>query len=417
MQERGREDTLKGRSRFAVLVALLAVALPPGGLCRGLFAAAVPELPPVAAENALETIRVREGFTIELVAAEPLVMDPVAISWGADGRLWVAEMADYPMGIDGEGKPGGRIRVLEDRDGDGNYDHGTVFLDGIAFPSGVLPWGGGVLVTAAPEIFFAQDTDGDGRADERRVLFTGFQEGNQQLRVNGLQRGLDNWIHCASGSHRANYGAESRVQSVATGEFIALGSRDFRFRPATGELDPLSGPSQFGRNRDDWGNWYGSMNSYPLWHYVLHDSYLRRNPYLSPPDTRRLLVLPRNPRVYPAKAPQKRFHSFEQTGRFTSACGGMIYRDELLFPRDGRMHTFACEPFHNLVQHNVLEEDGVSFRAYRDENEGETDFFASTDRWCRPVMVRTGPDWALWVVDMYRYIIEHPQFLPQEGRE
>lgn len=376
------------------------------------------DLKPMSPADSMAATHVRDGYEIQLVAAEPLVKDPVAIDWGADGRLWVAEMADYPLGMDGEGKPGGRIRFLEDTDGDGQYDRSTLFLDGIRFPNGVMPWRKGVIVTAAPEIFYAEDTDGDGRADIREVLFSGFQEGNQQLRVNGLRWGLDNWIYCASGAHHGGYGADRRIDAVKANRSVVLGSRDFRFQADSGQLDPQSGPSQFGRDRDDWGNWFGEQNSYPLWHFVLQDHYLRRNTHFAPPDARKQLVVPTNPKVYPAKSPQKRFHSFEQSGRFTSACSAMIYRDQILFPTSYEtQHAFTCEPFHNLVQHNVLDQAGVSFVSHRDDAESEIDFFASKDRWCRPVMARTGPDGALWIVDMYRYMIEHPEWLTPEGRE
>ena len=182
----------------------------------------------------------------------------------------------------------------------------------------------------------------------------------------------------------------------------------------------MSGPSQFGRNRDDWGRWFGTQNSRPLWHYVLDDRYLRRNPHYAAPDPTRQIVVPLNPKVWPVSAPEKRFHSFENAGHFTSACAGMIYRDELLFGpagAGGESHAFTCEPFHNLVQRNVIVPDGVSFAARRAPGEEQADFFASEDRWCRPVMTRTGPDGALWVVDMYRAMIEHPDWLPKEGRE
>ena len=122
-----------------------------------------------------------ERLSIELVAAEPEVVSPVAIAWDADGRMFVAEMIDYPTG-----PTAGRVRLLLDRDGDGRYETATVFADKLNFPNGVMPWKSGVLVTAAPDILFLKDNDGDGRADERRVLLTGFGEGNQQLRVNGL---------------------------------------------------------------------------------------------------------------------------------------------------------------------------------------------------------------------------------------
>ena len=138
---------------------------------------------------ALGGIEVPEGFEVQLVAVEPLVADPVDFDWGPDGRLWVVEMADYPLGIDGQGKPGGRVRCLQDTDGDGVYDRSTLFLDRLNTPTGILVWRNGVLITAAPDVIYAEDTDGDGRADRRETLFTGFGQGNQQHRVNGLRWG------------------------------------------------------------------------------------------------------------------------------------------------------------------------------------------------------------------------------------
>jgi putative membrane-bound dehydrogenase-like protein len=372
---------------------------------------------PTDADKALETIHIRDGFKVELVAAEPLVKDPVAIDWGPDGKLWVVEMADYPLGIDGKGTPGGRVRFLEDTDDDGRFDKSTLFADELSFPTGILVWGQGVLVTAAPQIVYLEDRSGDGKSDVRRVLYSGFLEGNQQLRVNGLRWGLDNWIHCASGSHHGGYGKDSQITSHLSGTKHQIGSRDFRIRPATGAIDPQSGPSQFGRNRDDWGEWFGVQNSHPLWHYVLADHHIRRNPHFAPPDPKHQLITASNPPVYPVSKLQKRYHNFNQAGRFTSACSAMIYRDDYLFDRGTEQHAFTCEPFHNLVQHNLITDEGVSFKSRRDPAEAErTDFFASDDRWCRPVMARTGPDGALWVVDMYRYMIEHPQWLPPQGK-
>ena len=375
------------------------------------------EMPPNSPAESLAAWRVRSGYRIELMASEPLVADPVAIDWGPDGRLWVAEMADYPVGIDGKGKPGGRIRFLEDTDGDDRYDTSTVFLENIRFPTGIMAWRGGVLVTAAPDIFFAEDTDRDGRADKRKTLYRGFVEDNQQLRVNGLRWGLDNWIYCASGSPSPNRSQETRISAQLTNHEIQLGARDFRIRPDQGHLDPQSGPSQFGRCRNDWGDWFGVQNVHPIWHYVLADHYTRRNPHYAPPDPKRDLYIPHNPRIFPAKTPQKRFHSFQQAGHFTSACGIAIYRGDLLFARDTVEHSFTCEPFHNVVHHAVMDPDGVSFVARRDQAETTSEFLASTDRWCRPVMARTGPDGALWVVDMYRYMIEHPEWLPEKGKK
>lgn len=371
---------------------------------------------PLAPAESLAKIHVPDGFKVQLVAAEPLLESPVAIDWDERGRMWVVEMVDYPLGLDGKGAPGGRVRVLEDSDGDGRYDKTTLFADGLKFPTGLLTWRDGVLVTAAPEILFLKDSDGDGKADVRQVLFSGFLEGNQQLRVNGLRWGLDNWVYCASGAHHGGYGSSTKIKSHLDGREYEVGSRDFRFRPDTGELEAQSGPSQFGRNPDDWGNWFGVQNSWPLWHYVLQEQYIRRNPHVPAPNPVQQVVTPKNPRVFPASQREKRFHSFNEAGHFTSACAAMIYRDELLFGAGNSRHAFTCEPFHNLVQHNVITDDGVSFASHRASEGSAYDFFASEDRWCRPVMTRAGPDGALWVVDMYRYMIEHPEWLPPEGK-
>ncbi|MDZ4402930.1 PVC-type heme-binding CxxCH protein [Prosthecobacter sp.] len=365
--------------------------------------------PPLFPEESAKKWHVRDGYRIELVAAEPVVLDPVAFDWDEQGRLWVIEMADYPLGMDGNGKAGGRVVRLEDTDADGRYDKRTVIVSDLSYPTGILTWREGVIVTAAPDIFFISP---DGT---KKVLYTGFSTGNQQLRVNGLRWGMDGWVYCAAGAHHGGYNKGTQIECKLTGEKIDLGSRDFRFKPDTGEFDPQTGPSQFGRARDDWGHWFGVQNSFPLWHYILQDHYLRRNPHVIPPDPIHQLF-PRNPPVYPASSMEKRFHSFDQAGRFTSACGIEVYRDRVLF-EDGKTHAFTCEPFANLVQHHILEEDGVTFKAVRDPAESKTDFLASEDRWCRPVMVRTGPDGALWVADVYRYMIEHPQWLPQNGKE
>jgi putative membrane-bound dehydrogenase-like protein len=389
------------------------------------------EFPPLSPEEGLKSIHVPDGFKVELVACEPDVIDPIAIDWDLAGRLWVVEMADYPSGMDGNGKPGGRVRVLEDTDGDGRYEKSTLFADGLNFPTGLLTWRDGVIVTAAPDVLFLKDTNGDGKADSTDKLLSGLSEGNQQLRANGLRWGLDGRVYCAAGGHHGGHASDTVLRShralrgyddknpgkAIYGVDTKIGSRDFSFDPDTGNVRAESGPSQFGRNRDDAGHWFGTQNSRALWHYVLPDHYLQRNPHVPAPDPTHLIVTPLNAPVYPVSPPEKRFHSFENAGHYTSACSGMIYRDELLWPRrDNELDAFTCEPFHNLVQHNILVEDGVTWKANRAPGEEKHDFFASTDRWCRPVMTRTGPDGALWVVDMYRYMIEHPQWLPENGR-
>ncbi|MEE2615588.1 MAG: PVC-type heme-binding CxxCH protein [Verrucomicrobiota bacterium] len=371
---------------------------------------------PLTPKQSMAAAHVANGFKLQLVASEPLVRDPVAFDWSADGSLWVAEMADYPLGMNNKGEKGGRIRLLRDRDRDGRYDHSTIFLDNLSFPAGVMPWRNGVLVAAAPLLIFAADTNGDDKADIRQTLFEGFYEGNQQLRINGLYWGLDNTVHCAAGAAWSGYGGLNNIKSNKKNKSIAIRSGDFRFNPDSGWIEATSGPSQYGRVRDDWGNWFGVQNSHPLWHYVLSARYLLRNSDVTYPDSRHQVRQPRNPKVYINKPPQKRFHSFEQSGRFTSACGPAIYRDIILFDNNEITHAFTCEPFHNVIQRSILRENKVTFDGER-ADDGDKDFFASADRWSRPVFTRTGPDGALWFADMYRYMIEHPEWLPKKGQD
>jgi len=366
---------------------------------------------PLSPEDALASFRLRTGLQIELVAAEPLIVDPVAFDWGPDGRLWVVEMSDYPSGIDGKGKPGGRIKVLEDRDGDGRYDRSTLFLDGIAFPTGVKVWRKGILVTAAPDIFYAEDTNGDGKADKRKTLYKGFGEGNQQHRVNGLRWGLDNWLYVGNGD------SGGKIRSIMTGAVVNVSGRDLRIRPDDGRLDACSGNTQFGISRDDWGNWFGGNNSNPMWHYVLNDSYLRRNPHVTAPNSRvHVSVQPGAAPVFPVSRTLARFNDPTGANRFSSASSPMIYRDELL-GGDLVGNSFVCEPVHNLVHREVVAPKGYTFTSRRADDEQKSEFLASTDSWFRPAMVRTGPDGALWIADMYRFVIEHPKWIPQDRQK
>ncbi len=356
-------------------------------------------------QAALESIRVAPGFAVEQVATEPLVKDPIAFEWGADGKLWVVEMGDYPLGIDGKGKPGGVVRHLEDTNGDGRYDRLTTFLEGLGFPNGVMPWRKGVLVSCAPDIFYAEDRDGDGKADHREVLYTGFVEGNQQHRLNGFELGLDGWVYGANGD------SGGKVRSRKTGKVTSISGRDFRFRPDTGDFEAESGQTQYGRHRDDWGRWFGNNNPNWGWHFVLSDQDLRRNPHYAAPDTKQ--TLEPDTRLYPISRTLARFNDPGAANHTTSANSPTPYRDELFGPKFDTS-LFVSEPVHNMVHRMVLEPDGVTFRGRRGPDESKSEFLASGDNWFRPTMLKTGPDGALWVADMYRQTIEHPEWIPDE---
>ncbi len=361
---------------------------------------------PLATAEALTTLRTKPGYHAELVAAEPLIESPVAISFGPDGKLWVAEMNDYPQGR-ANGESGGQIRCLTDNDGDGKYDRSDVFLTGIPFPTGVTVWRKGVLVCAAPDILYAEDTNGDGTADEITKLFTGFATHNYQARVNSLEYGLDGWVYGSCGL----FGGE--ITNVRTGKVIALGQRDFRFKPDTGIFEAASGATQQGRVRNDWGDWFGCNNGTLLMHYPLASHYLQRNPYLAASQSVVGIAAGPDPGRLFSISEQVLFMLSGPPNRPTAACGLGIYRDDLLGSGYSE-NAFTCEPVNNLVHRQILMPSSASFTGRRDDDEQDREFLASTDPWFRPVQVRTGADGALWVVDMYRYVIEHPIWIPPD---
>ena len=364
--------------------------------------------PPKSPQDSLASIYVRPGFKVELVAAEPLIEDATALEWDAQGRLWVLEMHDYPLGLDGHGEPGGILKILEDTKHDGHYDKSTVFLDHIPFPSGLAFWHHGVLIASSPNIIYAEDTDGDGRADVQRVMFTGFKPGNQQHRLNGFDWGFDGWLYGANGD------SGGKAKSVVTGQEVDISGRDFRFRPDSGEFETVSGESQYGRHRDDWGEWFGNNNSSWLWHFTVPENYLKRNPRLALKSVRRVLANDPDPmRVFAVSRTLPRFNQPDTVGFVTSANSATPYRDELFGP-DFETSVFISEPVYNVVHREVLTPDGATFTSHRAEGEKDREFLASTDNWFRPTMLKTGPDGALYIADMYRAVLEHPEWIPPE---
>ncbi|MEX0643253.1 MAG: neutral/alkaline non-lysosomal ceramidase N-terminal domain-containing protein [Pirellulales bacterium] len=362
---------------------------------------------PKSPAESLATIQVRDGMRIELVAAEPMVQSPVAIDFGPDGKLWVAEMKDYGC-KDGETcPPAGRVSVLEDRDSNGTFETATVFLDKIAEPMGVCVWRKGVLISAAPDLIYAEDTNGDGKADVVQKLFTGFSVENPQARLNTLSAGLDGWLQSGCmfvGKIRNQHGHE-----------FDIGNRDFRLRPDAGEIDAENGKTENARVRDDWGNWFGCENGVLCFHYPLPDRYLRRNAHIVPPALAVNVPNAAAAQLYP-RGKLVLFELSGPAGRATAACGLTFYRDELLGP-EFIGNAFTCEPVNQLVHRTVLHPKGATFVGERAADETESEFLTSTDNWFRPVQARTGPDGALWVVDMYRYVIEHTRWIPKKTQD
>ena len=352
--------------------------------------------------ESLAKIRLPPGYVAELVACEPNVESPVAISFDERGRMFVAEYRDYPQGPPKGEPPLSRIRLLEDKDGDGFFETATIFADHLNFAQGVLAINGGVIVTAAPDILFLKDTNGDKVADEKRVLFTGFKAGNPQLRVSHPRLAIDNMVYVSNGL------SGGEVHHVAAkGPVVPLARDDFRFDPKSMIGEATTGFGQFGNTFDDWGRRFTCSNRNPVMHSFLPKRVLNRNDQI-PIPVGYADVAPSggDTRVYPIARTTTTAES--HAGTHTAACGIHIYRGDLCPKLHG--DVFVCEPTGFLVARSKLVAKGAGFWAERDRpNE---DFLASTDTWFRPVSLADGPDGALYVVDMHREVIEHPQYLP-----
>jgi len=261
-----------------------------------------------------------------------------------------------------------------------------------------MPWNGGLLVTAAPDILFFKDIDGDGRADERRVMLTGFAEGNQQLRVNGLF-----WDSTTGFTARTPQRRRGALGGRPADKKVSIRRRDFRFRPDRKQFESIAGHSQFGCAHDDWGNRFPVFNNIPIRHIAMEQRYLDRQMLLAGTET-----------VVPISAPDDKGRVYylapptllipQASDYFTSACGPTVYRGDPL-GLDYPGSFFVCEPVHNLVQRRRLVPRSATFVAERTDI--GKDFLASTDPWFHGVFTATGPDGCLYVVDFYRKFVEH----------
>ena len=375
---------------------------------------------PLNPDNAMRSIKVSEGYSLQLVACEPLVQDPINVAFDSKGQLWVVEMSDYPHGetehrasVRGRTKTtGGSIKTLRDTNNDGVFDTASIFLSALPYPTGVHPWRDGVLISCAPDILFARDSNGDGKADEVQKLFTGFRLANPQHRVNGFTYGLDHSLHLASGDNLGE------LRSEKTGKTLNASGSDVQIWPEKGSIAATSGRTQYIRSRNDWGEWFGNDNSKPMYHFPIDEMYLDRNPHVTYPNNRRQVFDPPiAPRVYPITDTIGRFNDLFAANRFTSACSTIIARTPTFRVDDERDVAFICEPVHNLVHRAALDRDGISYNAVRVDTEKQSEFLASNDPWFRPVRVLVGPDDALYIVDMYRETIEHPEWIPDAWQQ
>ncbi|MBL9155023.1 MAG: c-type cytochrome [Verrucomicrobiales bacterium] len=421
--------------RFSLLVLAGSLALMIGGARAQTPAQApFPETPPTPPEVSAGRVKLLHGFRLELIAAEPLVTDPVDIAYDEDGRAYVAEMNDYPYTDKASHKPNqenptdaaiGKIRLLVDSDDDGVFDRSTVFAEGLSWPTGVACWKGGIFVTATPDLWYLKDHDGDGVADERRKVYTGFRKLNVQALINNPIWGLDNHFSI-SGS--TNGGTVTKVDDPAAPP-LTLSRHDLRLDPRTETLSLDTGHGRFGNAYDDLGHRFVCNIRNPALHIVLPKHYLDRNPLLpatdarqdicgfgdyipvhriSPPEAWRVERAQRWSVTEAAKHPSTELVG---AGAVTSSCGITIYRGDA-WPESWRGQLFVADVASNLFFRLELERDGMTFRATRPDT--EADFAASEDVWFRPVNFENAPDGCLHVLDMYREAIEHPWSIPDD---
>lgn len=354
-------------------------------------------------EESLKAIVMEPGYRVELVAAEPVVMDPVAIAFDAAGRMFVVEYGDYPIGPDDpDSPPLSRIVLLEDTDGDGRMDKRHVFAEHLNFAHSLMPYRDGLLVGAQTELLFLKDTTGDNRADVRETLYSGFVPAHPQMQIGNPRWGLDNWIYC-------NY-AVGEITGSQTGEKITVPRGEFKFNPLTGQFGPASGVGQFGNTIDRWGRRFFASNRNPVMTEHLPWEVAKRNPYYPLPTTH-YDVSPSgdNSLVFPLIEMKSNYLS--HNGTHTAACGVTAYLGPL---GDTSYHNsvFVCEPIGHLVTRTIVKNQGAKLTSQRAR--AKADFFVATDPWVRPASLATGPDGGLYLADMYRLWVEHPKFLPEE---
>ena len=351
------------------------------------------------------------SFRLSLFAAEPDVVDPVALTFDEQGRVFVVEMRDYPNGAGPSRTPGGTIRLLEDTDADGKADRSVLFAENLSFPTSIAPWKGGIVVTAPPEVIHLKDTDGDGRADHREVLLSGFHLGVTDSNVNGLRWGLDNRLHGVNGGNDGLV-RSSRLRDRPP---VSIRKLDFSFDPETGDFFTTTHTSGgFGLVFDDWGHSFSTYNINHIQQRIIPVRYLQRFPGLPPVEgVSSISDHSEMARIYPVSEPETRPNHPEQSGHF-SAAGGMGLAAVAGLPGDISGSVFVCDVVGHVVHRDVLVEDGPTFIAKRSAGEQANEFFAGRDRALRPVGMELGPEGAFYLLDMQRDVIEHPDYIPAQ---
>lgn len=359
----------------------------------------------LSAEESMKLIQLDGPYEVQLVASEPLVLDPVECTWDEKGRMFVADMRDYPLGPAKAGDPWlSRIQMLTDEDGDGRMDKAVTFADHVDHVQGLLPFDGGLIATTRSQILFLKDTDGDDVADVIKPLIRGFNPKHSQLQASAPRWGPDGCVHFNNGLE-----AKEIYPAEAPEKVVGVPGSNFKWDPRTGAITPTGGKGQYGGAFDDWGHHFYCSNRNPVMFTVMPYEAMVRNPHAGITQNYEDIALPgAATRVYPLKITHTTADAHAGTN---TACSGLgVYRGGLM--PELRNNVFVPDPTGQLVTRYRVEPNGASLKATR---VGErTEFFRSADEWCRPVNLTTGPDGAIYVCDIYRRWIDHARFFPED---
>jgi putative membrane-bound dehydrogenase-like protein len=374
----------------------------------------------------MKKLNVAPGFKVSLFASEPHVFDPVSLEFDEEGNAYVIEMPDYPYEVE-PGKGHGRIRILKDIDSDGKIDQSIIFAENVTEATSMLPWKGGLIVTAAPNIIYLKDTNGDGKSDIREVLFSGFFQNNSEAQVTSLKLGIDNWIYAN------NRGQSGKVVFSKTPDArpVEVKGADFRFRLDRDVFELETGPGQFGQTINDWGHRFFSENSIHLQQAVIPWRYTHRHAFMPSSkfnvtitDHEEIMFQEIPPAYWRSERSARRNRVFKEAnlnriewekGRFSGASGGTIYNGDAL-PKEFYGNVFTADVSGSLIHRDVLSQSETNpvMLAKRTDSEKNREFIYSTDTWFRPVTFSVGPDGYLYILDYYRQHIETPVSIPDD---
>ncbi len=354
--------------------------------------------------EATSGFQIEQGFALTLVASEPLIKDPVDLEFNEEGDALVLEMPGYPF-EDQQSK----IILLRDTNQDGIYDDKILFADNLRLASSIMAYKKGVLVSAPPYLLYVKDSDHDYKVDVVDTLMGGFSTGNLQHNYNGLTYGIDNWIYAVNGGNSGNpywWGDSTSVMN--------LRGQDFRFNLERKVMERIGESSGgFGLGMDVWGHLYETHNLEHISHLVFPYRYQGDVRLLKEHSLSNISDHEENglARIYPIGEQESRVNHPEQSGYFSGSCG-ITYYGGGAFGSEYENTVWVADVVLNLIHVDKIKSNGASLVASRIIDKKE--FLASTDRSFRPVNMTVGPDGSLFVVDMYRQVIEHPEWIPDE---